>query len=181
MRKHLPSFKQHIERYAYAAPFCYKRKVLDIGSNIGFGAHLLSYGANTITQSDVSEHNLAFAQKNFKYFCPQEYVQCDLGNDFPAGIFDTIVAFEVIEHIENTDVVLRNVADHLNNDGYFIFSVPHMIANREHKVLFDEEKIRTAVEKYFNIKEFHIQTSAVDGSPLYKGLKVYVGVAQPKT
>jgi 2-polyprenyl-3-methyl-5-hydroxy-6-metoxy-1,4-benzoquinol methylase len=182
VRKHykfVPTFVAHLERYIFALRYAFKRDCLDIGSKEGFGAHILSYGAHSVTLADINPTYMQRSERYYNYFCPTTTVVCDLEKEFPEGEWDTITAFEVIEHLENTDFVLKNVADHLKPGGTFVFSVPHMVENHEHKVLFDEEKIRSAVSKYLKIEELTVQDSyPLSEEKLYGDLKCYVGVAR---
>lgn len=170
-------FSEHITRYAFALNYCFKRNVLDIGGKDGFGSQVMSYVANHIDLADISEKWLGYA-KELKYNCPIDFHQVDLENDFPEGEWDTMVAFEVIEHLSNPEVLIENVAKHLKTGGFFVFSVPHMIANHEHKTLFDEQKIKELISKHLTLKEFYIQDKKLfSGLPTKSNVKCYIGVA----
>ena len=178
MRRFAPSYADHIARYAFALNYCHKKKVLDAGSKDGFGAVILSYVTNELTLADISEQWLN-SSKGIVYNCPTRFELVDFEKDFPEGEWDTIVCFEVLEHVADPDFLMANVAKHLKPGGLFVFSTPHMIANHEHKVLFDEEKIKALISKHLKIEEFYIQDKKIySGRPLYKGLKCYLGVAK---
>lgn len=179
MKKYVNTFPDHLARYVFAAEFCARRTVIDLGSREGFGAHLLSYFADTVTLVDVEELYLEQAREWFRFFAPDTIVKCDLNAGFPDGRWQTAVAFEVIEHVRNPDLLLKNIADHLTEDGVLVFSVPHMVANREHLTLFDERGIRDLVSRHLEITEFYTQDrKTISGRPRYKGLRCYVGVAR---
>lgn len=183
-RKYAQTYSEHIARYAFAMVHGYRRNVLDIGCGQGFGAHLLSTVAKTVTGVDFSDDNVAFAKKNFSYFSPVKFEKVDLEKDDISWLtsptnepFDTVTAFEILEHLENPEFAVENINRLLGPGGSFVFSVPHMVANHEHKVLFDEEKIRALIETQFDISEFYIQDKRViSGLPSFKGLRCYVGV-----
>lgn len=179
MRKFIPSFSSHLERYVFATDYAFKRKVLDVGSKEGFGAHILSYGAAQVDLCDINQGYLNFAQNYYKFFCPASFIQVDLEKSFPDGEWDTMVAFEVIEHVENPEFLIKNMADHLKLGGFLVCSVPHMVANHEHKTLFDEAKIKELVGKYLTIKEVYTQEfKTISHQPMYKGLKCHILVAE---
>ena len=172
-----PTFAEHITRYAFAMHHVYKRSVLDAGSKDGFGSQVLSWVAKDITLADISELWLGAAGKK-TYECPVSFVVSDFEVSFPEGEWDTVVAFEVIEHLANPEFFIENVAKHLKVGGKLVFSVPHLVANKEHKTLFDEEKIRGLISRFLRLDEFYVQDKeALSGKPLYMGLKCYVGVA----
>lgn len=181
MRKHAPSFQDHISRYTYALWNCYNKDVLDAGSKEGFGAQILSWVAKTITLSDISQLWLRQAEKIKGYWCPVSFVQSDFNKDFPKGEWDVVTAFEVLEHLEKPDFFLENVVKSLRKDGLFIFSVPHMDARPDHITLFDETKIKELISKYLDIQELFVQDRKyLTDQPLYKNLICYVGVAKKK-
>ena len=143
-RKFAPSWQHHIARYAFALSYCYRKSVLDAGCQIGFGGNILSYVANSVTFADMNKKYTDFAS-SMKNMCPTSYVVVDFEKTFPVGSWDTIVSFEVIEHLENPELFLENISKALNPNGKFVFSVPKMVANHEHKHLYDENKIKELV------------------------------------
>lgn len=178
MTRFAPSFSDHIARYAFAMNYCYKRSVMDAGSKDGFGSQNISWVARDITLVDI-DHDWLELAKLGHYACPASFVECNFEESFPEGAWDTIVAFEVIEHLANPEVFVRNVAKALNPGGMLVFSVPHLVANHEHKTLFDEQGIKDLISKELEILEFYIQDKKpISGKPMYKGLRCYVGVAR---
>lgn len=178
--RYAPSFSDHIHRYAFAMEYAWKRDVLDAGCKDGFGSQPLSWVAKSITLADIEPKWLNRPIKNKSgYACPTECVLVDFNKTFPEGGWDTIVSFEVIEHVDDPDFFVKNIAEHLRPGGRLVFSVPHMVENHEHKTLFDEEKIKALISKYLTITEFYIQDKKpYSNKPLYKNLRCYLGVAQ---
>ena len=180
-RRHPQHFNGHLERYVFAGGYCVYKKVLDVGSKDGYGSHLLSRYASRVSLVDRNIVWMAEAKRYYRYLCPVEFFLLDLETEFPEGEWDTIVAFEVIEHVENYKVLLQNIQKHLKPEGKFIFSVPHMVENPDHKVLFDEEKIKKDIEEYFTLEEFYTQDKCViSGRPATSPPVSYVGVAIKK-
>lgn len=176
--RYCPTFQDHINRYAFAMRFAWKRDVLDAASKDGFGSQVLSWVAKSVTLSDINKTWLARAEELGGYDCPASFVLCDFDKSFPEGNWDTIVSFETIEHVSDPDFFVRNMAKALRPGGHLIFSVPHMVDNHEHKTLFDETKIRELISRYLKIAEFYIQDKKyLTNTPRYKNLKCYVGVA----
>lgn len=172
-------FVPHLERYVWALPYCQKKKVMDAGAKDGYGAHLISSFAESVTLVDRNAVWLGEAKNNYKYLCKSDFVVMDFDNAFPDGKWDTIVAFEVIEHVADPDFFIKNITEHLPRGGLLLFSVPHMIQNLDHKTLFDEEKIKKLISKYLQIKEFYIQDKCgISGKPTSHPPKAYVGVAE---
>ena len=171
-------FIGHLERYVFALSYIHKKSVLDLGCKDGYGAHLLSCFAKHVTLADRNTNSLALAEKYYRFLCETDSQQVDFEVDFPKGKWDAIVAFEVIEHIANYEQFVQNIADNLPSGGMLIFSVPHMIKNPDHKVLFDEKSILALISKYFILEEFYIQDKlGISGKPAISPPISYVGVA----
>ena len=176
MKRDPKIFRQHFERYVFSTMFCNKKKVLDLGSKDGYGAHLISNYASHVALADCIEAFLGQAKKYYHFLCPVEFVHIDLDKKFPEGLWDTIVAFEVIEHVDCPDNLVMEIAKHLAPGGKLVFSVPHMKPNISHKTLFNEKSIRKLISKYLTIEEFYHQDSyGISKKPTYN--KCYVGVA----
>lgn len=179
--KFLPTFSDNLIRYCFALEYCKRRRVLDLGSNDGHGTHILSYGASSITAADIDPIFMAKAKKYYRYFCPVDFVLANFDTDFPKGEWDVVVCTEVIEHVDNPDLLVKNINEHLAPGGKLVFSVPHMVANRLHKTLFDKESITALINKHMNLEELYEENTKVfSGKERYKGLKGYVGVASKK-
>lgn len=174
-------FLGHLERYLWACLFCYKKKVLDAGSKDGYGAHLISSFANQVTLADKDEWRLRVAQHLYRFLCETKFLLIDLEKESIPETHDVIVAFEFIEHLHDPDAFMVKARDALADGGVFLFSVPHMIENPEHRTLFDEEKIKKFISNYFVITEFYIQDRVLISGELAKyPPKSYVGVAKKK-
>lgn len=179
--KHAPTFEDNMHRYAFAQRFCWKKEVLDAASKEGFGSQVVSWVALNVTLADIDKIAIKRAIKIGGYACPANFHICDFEKNFPTGEWDTVLSFETIEHLANPEFFIKNIYDHLRPGGHLIFSVPHMIANRLHKTLFDEESIKALISKYFTIKEFYYQDKRyLSNKPCYANVLSYVGVAVKK-
>jgi len=177
--KFAQTLKDHYARYTFALPYVAKRDTHDVGAKDGFGSLIFSFVAKSLTLSDISVPWLNRAEKRGGFACPTNFVICDYDKDFPEGSWDTITAFEVIEHVENPEFLIKNIASHLRPNGFFVYSVPHMVANHEHKTLFDAEKIHNLVGKYLTVEEKYTQDKTpISDKKLYRGLVCHVGVAR---
>lgn len=176
--KYAPAFQEHIHRYTFAQPYAWKRHVLDLGCKEGYGTSVLSMVAKSVGGVDISKKWLQMAGQ-VMHWCTSYFFECDLSVDFPKGKWDCITAFEVIEHVDNPELLVKNIAEHLNPNGTLVFSVPHMMPHPEHKTLFDEESIKKLIGAHLEIEEFYIQDKKyLKDTPLYKGLVCYMGVAR---
>lgn len=177
MKRQGKDFAPHLERYVFTLPYIQRRDVLDAGSKSGFGAHIMEYTAKSVTLVDISKTFLNEAKK-YNHFCPAKFIESDFNKEFPEGTWNAIVAFEIIEHVEDPEFFIKNISEHLSEDGVFIFSVPHMKDIPDHITLFDETKIKKLISRYFKIEEFYIQdTYGISNKQFKRYPKTYVGVA----
>lgn len=176
MKRDPKNFIQHLARYLFALPYCQEKVVLDLGSKEGYGSHLISHTANGVTLADCNGKYLNQANKYYHFLCPVEFMHIDFNKEFPKGMWDTITAFEIIEHVDNPDKFVREIAKHLKERGKLVFSVPHMKPNPAHKTLFNEQSIKDLISKYLTIEEFYVQDSYGISKELTHN-NCYVGVA----
>ena len=116
---------EHFHRYMWAAQLVRGRKVLDLGSGEGFGAAILSETAAHVIGVDVDERTVEHSKLNYG----GENLEFRLGtaldlSSFEDGSLGAVVAFEIIEHVQDQERVLEEVARVLADDGVLIVSTP---------------------------------------------------------
>jgi len=119
----------HFNRWMAAAirPWVGAR-VLEIGAGIGNLSQYLSRGRQRYVASDIDEEHLARLRVRFQNRPNIELARCDLSRpeDFAplAGQADTVICLNVLEHIADDAVGLRNIASALEPGGRAIVLVP---------------------------------------------------------
>jgi O-antigen biosynthesis protein len=116
---------EHYHRYLWAASVVAGRRVLDLGSGEGFGAAILAELAAQVVGVDIDERTVEHSRLNYS----AENLEFRVGSaldlsDFKAGSFGAVVAFEVIEHVQDQERVLSEIARVLADDGLLIMSTP---------------------------------------------------------
>lgn len=134
---------EHLHRYAFAKEFVKGKKALDLACGEGYGSFMLSQEADSLAGVDIDEASMRHASS--KYI--KENLRFIKGSitDIPIKgkkIFDVIVCFEAIEHIERHNELMKEVKRLLRADGIFIVSTPN-------KYLYTEQ------ENYHN--PFHLK------------------------
>ena len=93
---------EHLARYAFAARLARGKRVLDAGCGAGYGSAELAGAADSVVGVDVADrgHRLRHAPTTSFPTCDSSGLpapRCPTA----AGSFDLVVAFEVIEHLED--------------------------------------------------------------------------------
>jgi SAM-dependent methyltransferase len=150
-------------------PFC-KGRILEIGSGIGNISQFFINANASITLSDIRENYCSQLKERFSYAPTLEDVlMINLTDpDFEIKYkqfektFDTVFALNVVEHIEDDVLALKNCYFLLKNGGTLLVLVP---AYQRLYCSFDQElghyrryTIKT-LSKVFEENHFHIQHS----------------------
>jgi len=111
--------KQVINKYTYNKEGV---QFLELGCGTGFFIRELAKDKRfEITGSDIYLGGLKYAKTKLP---EADFVQIDATSNYMDKKFDIIGAFDVIEHIEDDEKVIENVARSLRDEGYFIVTVP---------------------------------------------------------
>jgi len=102
-----------------------KTKFLEIGCGTGGFIQKIVENENLeITGSEIYLKGLLYAKKNLPNV---DFIQFDITQGLIGEVFDLIVAFDVIEHIENDVAAISNINKMLHKGGGLIITVPqHM-------------------------------------------------------
>lgn len=145
-------WNEHIARYIFARRYVQSKRVLDAGCGTGYGAAELAQSAESVIGLDVSEDALDYARANY----PLQNLAFAAGSalllPFPESSFDAVVAFEVIEHLNEYPLFIAECARVLKRDGLFIVSTPNTR-------YYGESRAGTGPNPYheheFEASEFH--------------------------
>jgi SAM-dependent methyltransferase len=123
----------HIATYEFARSYVTDKVVLDFGCGTGYGTHRLADSASRITGIDVAPEAVAFARERY---VPQadaagnalDYIRIDPVElsplPFPDGHFDTVLSFQVVEHVPSVANYLREIRRVLRPGGIFVCATP---------------------------------------------------------
>jgi len=144
---------EHLGRYWFASRFASGRRVLDAGCGTGYGSTILAEaGARSVLGVDIAEPVLEAVRPD-----AHPAVTFEVGDvtrlELPDAVFDLVVCFELIEHVENPNRVLDELARVLAPDGLLIVSSPNRAAyvpgNPHHVHEFLPDELREALESRF--------------------------------
>lgn len=116
---------RHRCAYRFSKDYVGGKQILDIGCGEGYGCFYLAESAKKVIGIDRDKAIIAHAKCKYRkenlQFCQIDVKDLKTLNDK----FDTICAFQFIEHIKDTDSFLENIKNLLKDDGTFICSTPN--------------------------------------------------------
>lgn len=159
--------ESHIDRYIRACKYLLPQDiVLDLGGGCGYGANILSKKVTSVISIDDSPEAITYAkthwqENNIYYFCKDVFEIKNMFGEIRKGEAfkaEVIVAFELIEHIKDTDKLFKLMGELAQK--YIIFSVPSkqipLKRSKWHWRHFDKEDILN----YMNMIGFEIKELA---------------------
>ena len=137
--------QEWVLRYSIIQLMCSGRTVLDVGSKYGQGVLFLSQWAKKVIACDI-ENQLETGV---------EFVLADFTNgSFPLDEkFDIVNCMEVVEHVENPEVVIKNCHKCVKNDGLLTLTTPSKDRHIDTHVkpFYEKDEIISLISSYFDI------------------------------
>ena len=118
---------EHMARYTFAARLARGKRVLDAGCGAGYGSAELAQTAESVAGIDIALEAVEFAREHYQM--PNlEFAQGSVtALPYDDGAFDLVVAFEVIEHLQNWREFLAEVRRVMAPGGQFVVSTPNRL------------------------------------------------------
>ena len=113
-------FPREATRYTWAAENITGKKIFELGCTTGYGIQFLPRDIE-YTGVDYDEIIIKVAQEQ-GWDCNARFINADI-NQFPLDQYDTIVAFEVIEHLDNGLEIVEKLKKHCDT---LLITVPMM-------------------------------------------------------
>lgn len=119
-------------------------RVLDLGCGFGHNCkNFIDRGASHVTGIDISEKMLAVAVSENSHQ-NIEYINMSMTDILRLdGGYDLVYSSLAFHYIEDMSVLMKNIAVHMNNGGYLLFSQEHPIytasENGQGHYIFDEQ------------------------------------------
>ena len=117
---------EHWHRYHFVAPLAAGKRVLDVACGEGYGSALLARHAARTTGVDISEAAIAHARKAYGGTANLAFVAAPCTKlPLADASVDVVVSFETIEHIQEQEEFLDEIARVLAPDGVLVLSCPN--------------------------------------------------------
>lgn len=158
-----------------------KGKILDVGC--GDGTILIQFqrNGNELYGCDISEKAVQVAKSKYGDFCNFTVGDITKSSSLPEGKFDVIICSEILEHIENDELAIKNLYTKLETGGYLLVTTPlsekywsvhDNLAG--HVRRYEKDKLEKKITK----NGFQIRKSISWGFPL---LQLYYKMVYPKS
>jgi SAM-dependent methyltransferase len=184
---------EHRARYSFAERLAGSKCILDAGCGIPYGAALLARSASRVFALDFSREPLLEGIGKYDGTGNIRFIQGDCANiPLTSGSVDVVVAFEVIEHLENWRGLLAEARRVLTPSGQLLVSTPNRLyygesrdtPNEFHVHEFDHEEFQTELSQVFAHNCIFLQnhTDAITFTPLRTqgvNIRVEPGESQP--
>lgn len=125
-------YQMHAASYAFAEPYCRGADVLDLGCGSGYGTHRIAALARTAVGVDIADDAVAFASARYSAdnlgYRP---IRAGEALPFADASFDTVLSFQVIEHVHDVRGYLREARRVLRPGGAMVIITP----DRKHRLL----------------------------------------------
>ncbi|MFT4088545.1 MAG: class I SAM-dependent methyltransferase [Gordonia sp. (in: high G+C Gram-positive bacteria)] len=118
-------FRRHEVAYRFIAQQCAGRDVLEAGSGEGYGAAMIAEQAASVTCVDYDEQAVAHTRRRYPNLVVHQGNLVDLPLD--ADSVDTVVNFQVIEHLWDQPAFVTECFRVLRPSGILLMSTPNRI------------------------------------------------------
>jgi 2-polyprenyl-3-methyl-5-hydroxy-6-metoxy-1,4-benzoquinol methylase len=156
----------HWSRYSFARRLCADRTVLDIGCGYGYGAAILSPLFRSYTGMDADRSAIQWASRVVSdKVSGTRFLDIDASSQALAGkTFETVLCFEVLEHVPAPRELLGMVLRFLAPGGVALLSTPNGIISQG-----DSKRFRSP----FHVREYTASEVASMVQELGFGVRFY--------
>lgn len=163
-------WNEHIARYLFASRLAKRKRVLDIACGLGYGSAELAKSARTVCAIDIATQAVVEASRRYQSPNLSFMAASATRLPFPDASFDLIVAFEVIEHLEEWPALLSEARRLIAPGGQVIISTPNQSfyaqtrktagPNPFHVHEFQYAEFREALRTHFSSVTLYLQNHA---------------------
>jgi SAM-dependent methyltransferase len=149
----------HIATYTFAEQYTRGKRVLDYGCGSGYGSARIAETAAYVTAVDVADDAIAYARERFPTG-NLDFQTIDPTRPLPFAdaSFDTVLSFQVFEHVADTRRYLAEIRRVLRPGGHLVLVTPDRSTrllplqkpwNRWHLKEYSADSLQRQVAAYF--------------------------------
>ncbi|NMB48126.1 class I SAM-dependent methyltransferase [Candidatus Kuenenbacteria bacterium] len=155
--------EEHLARYNFVLPWIKDKDVLDIACGTGYGSKMLADGgAKSVSGGDIDEQTIELAREKYQQSNVSFGVMDGLKIVAPEKTFDAVVSLETIEHIQEAERFVAEIARVLKNEGQLILSTPNRRATK-----------KLGIKNPFHVREFTQEELEMILKNNFKEIKIY--------
>ncbi len=156
--------QEHLARYLFASHFSSGKRVIDLGCGTGYGVDFLLKHSDPdeIIGIDIAKEAIDFARTNYKNKKAKFLVADATNLPFDNHSFDLVLAFELIEHLDNPEMLVKEAKRILKKRGFFIVSTPKRKRGKRsifHKHEFSFLEFSSLLKNYFPQVKFLVENN----------------------
>ncbi len=171
-------YYEHIARYKNAIKLCKSKKVLDVASGSGYGTKMISKVAKSVVGLDISNEAVKYSKRKYKGKNIKFIQGSCLEIPFENSVFDVVISFETIEHINNHEKFLEEIKRVIKPKGLVVISTPNKRVytkkNTFHKKELTSGQFKKLLGGYFKHIQIAFQDSVTIHSILNSSIKTKI-------
>jgi len=164
-------YLMHVATYRFAERYTQGKRVLDYGCGSGYGSAQIARTAAHVTAVDVSDEAIAHARTQFGGD-NIDFAVIDPSAPLPFAdaSFDTVLSFQVFEHVEDTDRYLAEIRRVLVPGGTLLLVTPDRSTrllpgqrpwNRWHVHEYGDTELQRLLARHFA----HVEVMGMTATP----------------
>lgn len=126
-----------------------KGRLLDVGAGNGLMLNYFRKKGYKVEGMEILKELFIQMKKN-KYLANIKIINGDITKKSGQNQFDVVLATDLIEHIEDDSLALKNLFSYIKPSGYLVITVP------AHKFLFGKRDISLGHYRRYNKKDFDL-------------------------
>lgn len=118
-------YVMHVATYRFAEQYTRGMRVLDFGCGSGYGSAQIAETAARVVGVDVAEDAVVHAHAHFvRDNLSFERIEPNAALPFADASFDTVLSFQVIEHVSDPELYLSEIRRVLAPNGHLVLATP---------------------------------------------------------
>jgi SAM-dependent methyltransferase len=161
----------HIATYRFAEQFTMGKRVLDFGCGSGYGSAQIARTAAHVTAVDVAEDAVGYARAEFaRDNLEFRTIDPDAPLPFDDAAFDTVLSFQVFEHVPDPGRYLSEIRRVLAPNGRMVLVTPDRSTrllplqrpwNRWHLHEYGKRELASTIARHFE----HVDVLGMTAKP----------------